>query len=79
MVAYTGEVTEAQWAKIEPLLPQPPCSPKGAVAASPIERCSRGFYGSYAVGHAGRICRVNTLPSAPVGVGCNNGKKPKYG
>lgn len=29
MVEYTGEVTEAQWAKIEPLLPKPPRSPKG--------------------------------------------------
>ena len=29
MVEYTGEVTEAQWAKIEPLLPTPPRSPNG--------------------------------------------------
>ena len=29
MIEYIGEVTEAQWAQIEPLLPTPPRSPKG--------------------------------------------------
>ena len=29
MAKYTGEVTDAQWAKIEPLLPKPLVHPKG--------------------------------------------------
>ena len=48
MAEYTREVTEAQWAKTEPLLPKPPRSPKEAVAASnqpiqvrPTTRASR--------------------------------------
>ena len=79
MVEYTGEITEAQWAKIEPLLPTPLVHPTGAVLAFLIAQYSRGFYGSYAVALAGGIYRADTLLPAPVGVGCKNGKKPKYG
>ena len=53
--------------------------PTGAVLAFLIAQYSRGFYGSYAVALAGGIYRADTLLPAPVGVGCKNGKKPKYG
>ena len=59
--------------------PNHPVPLKEVVDASPIGRCLRAFYGSYAVERAGKICRVDTLPSAPVGVGYKNGKKPRYG
>ena len=43
MVEYTGEVTEAQWAKIEPLLPKPPRSPKGGRSRIPDRDAFEGI------------------------------------
>ncbi len=43
MVEYTGEVTEAQWAKIEPLLPQRPRSPKGGRTRIPDRAVLEGI------------------------------------
>ena len=43
MVEYTGEVTEAQWARIEPLLPTPPRSPKGGRTRIPDRAVFEGI------------------------------------
>ena len=56
-----------------------PVRRKGAVDAFLTARYSKGFYGSYAVALAGGICPADTLLPAPVGGGCKNGKRRKYG
>ncbi|MXV82880.1 transposase [Candidatus Poribacteria bacterium] len=43
MVEYTGEITEAQWAKIEPLLPTPPRSPNGGRTRIPDRAVFEGI------------------------------------
>lgn len=43
MVEYTGEVTEAQGAKIEPLLPTPPRSPNGGRKRIPDREAVEGI------------------------------------
>ena len=43
MAEYTREVTEAQWAKIEPLLTKPPRSPKGGRRRLPDREVFEGI------------------------------------
>ena len=43
MVEYAREITDAQWAKIEPLLPKPPRSPKGSRKRIPDREVFEGI------------------------------------
>ena len=55
-------LTDGQWAKIEPLLPQLRAGQREGGPGRIAGVCWRGFYGSPAMGRAGRICLGLPVP-----------------
>ncbi len=55
-------LTDGQWAKIEPLLPQLRSGKGGGRPWADSRACWRGFYGSPATGRDGRICLEHIPP-----------------
>jgi hypothetical protein len=72
-------LTDGQWLKIEPLLPQLRSGKREGGLGLTVGVCWRGFYGSPATGRDGRICLVHIPPPPPAGGGCATGKSGKCG
>ena len=74
MSRHASELTDAQWAHIAPLLPEPTASPKGG--PKPIANRLCGYYG---VGFAGKTCLSDTPLRVRAGVSSAVGKPKTSG
>ncbi len=75
MARYKSELTDEQWEKIAPSLPEPKTSPRGG--PKPNRACFGGFCG-FSGGELGRkTCRRGFPHPAPVGYGSGEKKAVK--
>ena len=72
------ELTEKQWKILEPLFPEPIQSRKGGQNELRIEPVLKEYFVYFEQEHDGRTCRIGIPREVPVGVGCRNGRKPKF-
>jgi len=78
MPRYGRLLTDAQWEKIQPLLPKRPKRPQGGRPPM-TAKCWKAFCGFCAAGPAGRICRMNSRTPRRAGGGCGTGRSKAPG
>ena len=79
MSRHDSALTDAQWAHIAPLWPEPQPSPQGAPNRCPSAPVSKASCGWCAPGHDGRTYPGSSRHPVPAGAACVTGKSQTSG